>query len=59
MTELRSDIFQTIQGTVQFNSDGSNADAVPFLFQWQSGNLIPVYPADNAEALPISKPPWS
>jgi branched-chain amino acid transport system substrate-binding protein len=59
MAELHGDIFQTIQGTVQFNPDGSNADAVPFLFQWQNGSLIPVYPADNAEALPIFKPSWS
>jgi branched-chain amino acid transport system substrate-binding protein len=57
--ELRTDIFRTIQGTVQFSSDGSNADAVPFLFQWQEGNLIPVYPVDNAQALPIiPKPSW-
>jgi branched-chain amino acid transport system substrate-binding protein len=56
--ELRSDIFRTIQGTVQFQSDGSNADAVPFLFQWQSGNLIPVYPSDNAQQNPIFKPHW-
>jgi branched-chain amino acid transport system substrate-binding protein len=59
MNELRTDIFRTIQGTVQFNSDGSNADAVPFLFQWQGGNLIPVYPVDNAQALPLApKPSW-
>ncbi len=60
MNELRKDIFQTIQGTVQFNPDGSNADAVPFLFQWQGNNLIPVYPADNAQALPlpVPKPSW-
>jgi branched-chain amino acid transport system substrate-binding protein len=59
MNELRSDIFRTIQGTVQFRSDGSNFDAVPFLFQWQGNNLIPVYPVDNAQALPIApKPSW-
>jgi branched-chain amino acid transport system substrate-binding protein len=59
INELRTDIFRTIQGTVQFNSDGSNADAVPFLFQWQGSNLIPVYPVDNAQALPIApKPSW-
>ncbi len=59
INELRTDIFRTIQGTVQFSTDGSNSDAVPFLFQWQGGNLIPVYPVDNAQALPIApKPFW-
>ena len=56
--ELRKDIFRTIQGTVQFNPDGSNADAVPYLFQWQKDGLIPVYPVDNAQSFPIAKPIW-
>ena len=59
LSELRADSFQSIQGPVQFNRDGSNADAVPFLFQWQGTNLIPVYPAANAEQNPVyPKPVW-
>jgi branched-chain amino acid transport system substrate-binding protein len=58
MVELRNDIFRTIQGTVQFKSDGSNADAVPFLFQWREGNLIPVFPSDNSQQNPVFKPSW-
>ncbi|HLG75869.1 MAG TPA: ABC transporter substrate-binding protein [Ktedonobacteraceae bacterium] len=59
MAELRSDAFQTIQGPVQFNPDGSNADAVPFLFQWQQGQLIPVYPTSAAQENPeFPKPNW-
>ena len=59
MDELRADSFQSIQGPVQFNPDGSNVDAVPFLFQWQGTNLIPVYPAANAEQNPVyPKPVW-
>ena len=60
MGELGSDIFQTIQGTVHFNPNGSNADAVPFLFQWQDGNLIAVYPSNAAQQNPLfPKPNWS
>ncbi len=59
IAELRSDAFQTIQGPVQFNPDGSNADAVPFLFQWQQGQLIPVYPTSAAQENPeFPKPNW-
>jgi branched-chain amino acid transport system substrate-binding protein len=59
INELRSDNFQTVQGPVQFNPDGSNADAVPFLFQWQGTNLIPVYPPGNAQQNPVfPKPVW-
>ena len=59
MSELRTDTFQTIQGPVKFQSDGQNSLAVPFLYQWQSGNLIPVYPANNAQSSPIfPKPEW-
>jgi branched-chain amino acid transport system substrate-binding protein len=50
--ELHSDSFDTLQGPVKFAPDGQNLTAVAFLFQWQKGNLIPVYPQDHAQANP-------
>jgi branched-chain amino acid transport system substrate-binding protein len=51
--ELHSgDTFNSIQGAVKFESDGENEVAEPFLFQWQNGTLLPVYPANQAQANP-------
>ena len=59
MQELRSDTFNTLQGPVKFAADGENSVAVPFLFQWQKGNVIPVYPSSAAQANPeYPKPQW-
>jgi len=59
MNELHTDTFQTVQGPVKFQSDGENSLAVPFLYQWQSGSLIPVYPANDAQSNPVfPKPNW-
>ncbi|GCF11317.1 amino acid ABC transporter substrate-binding protein [Dictyobacter arantiisoli] len=59
--ELHSgDTFNSIQGPVKFASDGENTVAEPFLFQWQGGKLIPVYPANQAQANPeYPKKSWS
>lgn len=52
-------VFQTLQGPVKFGSDGQNLLALAYLFQWQSGNLIPVYPAAQASAnLEYPKANW-
>lgn len=52
--------FNSIQGAVQFKNDGENAIAEPFLFQWQNNTLIPVYPANQAQANPeYPKKTWS
>ncbi len=57
---LHSGTFQSLQGPVAFSEDGQNKLAVPYLFQWQSGQLIPVYPQANAQAnLEFPKPNWS
>jgi branched-chain amino acid transport system substrate-binding protein len=57
--ELHSDSFDTLQGPVKFSPDGQNSTAVAFLFQWQNGQLIPVYPQDHAQANPeFPKPQW-
>jgi branched-chain amino acid transport system substrate-binding protein len=57
--ELHSDSFQSVQGPVKFDSTGQNTAAIAYLFQWQNGNLIPVYPASVAQAQPeFPKPNW-
>ncbi len=57
---LDSGTFQSLQGPVEFTDDGQNKLAVPYLFQWQSGQLIPVYPQANAQAnLEFPKPAWA
>jgi branched-chain amino acid transport system substrate-binding protein len=52
--------FKSVQGDVKFDSTGQNTAAIAYLFQWQQGNLIPVYPADVAAgAKPeFPKPAW-
>lgn len=51
--------FHTVQGTVKFDATGQNIAALAYLFQWQHGNLIPVYPDDVAQANPtFPKPTW-
>jgi ABC-type branched-subunit amino acid transport system substrate-binding protein len=44
--------FNTLQGPVKFLPDGENGVSVAYLFQWQKGNLIAVYPENNAVANP-------
>ena len=59
VSELQSDSFDSLQGPVKFGPDGRNTLGVPFLFQWQSGKLIPVYPTNQAQANPeYPKKPW-
>ena len=60
ITELHSgDTFQTVQGPVKFDSTGQNILGTGYLFQWQKGNLISVYPASQAQAAPeYPKPNW-
>lgn len=56
---LRSHTFNSIEGPVQFDAQGRNTVSVAFLFQWQNGNLIPVYPPSQAQAVPeFPKNPW-
>lgn len=56
---LHSGKFTSVQGPVTFDSTGQNNDAVAYLFQWQSGQLVPVFPKDSATAQPVyPKPAW-
>ena len=53
IAELHSnDTFQSVQGPVKFDATGQNMMAQAYLFQWQKGALIPVYPASAAAAIP-------
>jgi len=61
ITELHSgDTFDSVQGKVQFGSDGENLAATAYLFQWQNGNYIPVFPAGSAGGgtIEFPKKPW-
>jgi branched-chain amino acid transport system substrate-binding protein len=60
IAELHSgDTFQTVQGPVKFNDQGENTLGSGYLFQWQNGNLLSVYPASQAQASPeYPKPNW-
>jgi branched-chain amino acid transport system substrate-binding protein len=54
-----SDTYQTVQGPVKFDDTGQNVAATAYLFQWQKGSLVPVYPANVASAQPVyPKPNW-
>lgn len=56
---LHSGTFNSVQGTVRFDATGQNVAAQAYLFQWQKGRLIPVYPASEATAKPeFPKPQW-
>lgn len=56
---LHSGTFDSVQGKVKFDNTGQNTAATAYQFQWQSGKLIPVYPASSAAAAPeYPKPKW-
>jgi hypothetical protein len=52
ITELHSSTYQTVQGPAKFAADGANTLSIPYLWQWQKGQFIPVYPAAGATASP-------
>jgi branched-chain amino acid transport system substrate-binding protein len=60
VTELHSgDTFQSIQGPVKFDATGQNITAQAYVFQWQKGTFMPVYPSSAALATPeFPKPNW-
>src|SRR5258707_6053689 len=60
MTVLRAGTFQSLQGPVAFDTTGQNKLIVAYLFQWQQGQLIPVFPQEQAMAnLEYPKPNWA
>ena len=60
IAELHSSVtYDSVQGPVKFDDTGQNTAATAYLFQWQSGNLVPVYPANVASAQPVyPRPNW-
>jgi len=61
IAELHSgDTFQSVQGAVKFDDTGQNVAALAYLFQWQNGSLVPVFPATAAGAVKseFPKPNW-
>ena len=60
IAELHSgDKFQTVQGPVQFDASGQNKLGTGYLFQWQNGSLVSVFPTSQATAKPeYPKPNW-
>ncbi len=59
--ELHSgDTFNSVQGPVKFDDSGQNSAAQAYLFQWQKGSFIPVYPPASATMSPeFPKSQWS
>src|SRR6266700_247199 len=60
ITQLHSGkTYQSVQGPVKFNEQGENILGTGYLFQWQKGSLVSVYPASQATASPeFPKPTW-
>lgn len=60
IAELHSgDTFTSIQGPVKFDDVGQNVVIKAYLFQWQNGKYLPVYPASAAAAPPeFPKAEW-
>lgn len=60
IAELHSgDTFQSIEGPVRFDNEGRNIAISAYVFQWQNGKYMPVYPQSVASASPeFPKPSW-
>jgi branched-chain amino acid transport system substrate-binding protein len=61
--QLHAGVFNTTQGPVRFDASGQNSKGLAYLFQWQNGHIVPIYPTDiqgvkiqNAE---FPKPAWA
>jgi branched-chain amino acid transport system substrate-binding protein len=49
---LHTGTFDSVQGPVGFDSSGQNVRAQAYLFQWQNGIFLPVFPESAAAADP-------
>jgi len=60
ISALHSGSFTSVQGPVKFDSTGQNTAIQAFLFQWQGGSLVPIFPADTvgAKTPTYPKPNW-
>lgn len=48
----KNSIFNSVQGVVKFDATGQNTASQSYLFQWQNGTLLPVFPDNAAIAIP-------
>jgi branched-chain amino acid transport system substrate-binding protein len=56
---LNTGKFDSVQGPVQFNDVGENANLPAYTLQWQKGSVVCVYPSPPASAtLEFPKPDW-
>ncbi len=61
IAELHKDTFTTVQGPVKFDSTGQNIVIETFLFQWQGGQLVPIFPlssGSNFKSPEYPRPDW-
>ncbi len=57
---LNTGSFDSVQGPVKFNSVGENANLPAYVFQWQKGSVICVYPSSVATGtMEYPKPNWA
>jgi branched-chain amino acid transport system substrate-binding protein len=50
--EMHQDAFDSVQGPVKFSAKGENTVSVAYLFQWQNGQPLVVYPTNKAQENP-------
>lgn len=57
---LNTGSFKSVQGPVKFNSVGENADLPAYVFQWQKGDVVCIYPSSAAtNTMEFPKPNWA
>jgi len=60
MQTINTGTFDSVQGAVKFNSVGENANLPAYVFQWQKGAVICVYPSSAATGtMEYPKPNWA
>jgi branched-chain amino acid transport system substrate-binding protein len=55
---LHHGTWPTVEGNLTWNADGAPQGA-DIVVQWVGGQLLPVYPSNQALASPIAKPAWA
>jgi len=53
IAELHSGTYTSVQGPVKFDATGQNIAAFSYVFQWQSGALVPYQPDSNQVLQPV------
>ena len=59
LAELHSGAtYDSVQGPVKFDDVGENIAIKAYLFQWQSGKFVPIYPPSTGGTPEYPKPNW-